>query len=461
MLATWFFAYSEGLTSTRKLERQCRRDVHYLYVSGRLHPDHCSLSRFRARHLDRMPDYFLQMLLLAKRRGLTTFADIGIDGTVMQASASAKRSKDSEGLARLLDRVRRRIDTYLARCQREDEVETEDEALEAVEDRAALQAELARLQALDATIMERQAQLEARKKTLKAEHRARHQINLTEAEATNHAGNPGYNAQVAVDLKTRLIVSADVVTDRNDRGQLLPQYEQVEQHLGPNPERSYTVDAGYHSLEALEQVAERQIDVVINDPTPQQRSPSVAVPMASAAALLEADKPLVRSDFRYDAEADCYVCPGGDQLVFTGEQKRKERTLRLYRAGSCSGCVLKALCLSPRNKSGLRTVVRDAQEDLAEQMLLRLQDPAARDRLARRFSTVEPVIGNVKWNLGLRRFRLRGLAKVRGEFVLMCVGHNLNKLFGLLEALGCFFRSFVVGFLRASLWKYKTRGALI
>ena len=73
MLSTWFYAYSNAVTTTRKLENCCQRDLHYMYVSGSLKPDHTSLSRFRKNHIDLIPDYFLQIIQMAVENGISDF----------------------------------------------------------------------------------------------------------------------------------------------------------------------------------------------------------------------------------------------------------------------------------------------------------------------------------------------------------------------------------------------------
>ena len=436
MLATWFFAYSEGVASTRKLEQRCQRDLHFIYVSGNLRPDHTSLSRFRKGHLDLMADYFVELVHMAQQQACSDFSEIAIDGTKIQAAASAKKSKDTEALARYLRAVRHRIDEYMERAQ---ELEANDEDDDEAAAEAALEQtrhELSRLQELETRLLERQEQLEARKQTIKAEYRQGHQINLTDPEACYQTGScrVGYNAQVGVDTKTQLIVSCDVVQDRNDKQQFIAQYQQVERNLGADPARAYDLDSGYHTLETLAYIDHHGIDAVVADPTPEHRSGNPEKgPPATVAALEAGGKRLLRSAFVYDAEADCYHCPAGEQLVFVGKRKQKRRIQRLYRASGCLVCSLKALCV--KNALGLRQIYRDEQEALAEQMSRRLEQTEARARLKRRRETVEPAIGNVKSNLGFRRFSLHSLAQVRGEFTLMCIGHNLNKLYRLLGGL--------------------------
>jgi transposase len=116
MLSTWFFAYSEGVTSTRKLEARCQRDLHYIYVSANLRPDHSSLSRFRKKHLHLLAEYFLQIVQLAMGRGIANFKSIAMDGSKIQASSSPKRSKDTESLSRYLSEVRKNIAEYMQHC---------------------------------------------------------------------------------------------------------------------------------------------------------------------------------------------------------------------------------------------------------------------------------------------------------------------------------------------------------
>jgi hypothetical protein len=85
--------------------------------------------------------------------------------------------------------------------------------------------------------------------------------------------------------------------------------------------------------------------------------------------------------------------------------------------------------LGKSNKSGRRSIRRDKREIYAERMSDKLKSENVKERLKRRAMTVEPVFGNLKENLGFRRFRLRGHNSAKGEFNLMCIGHNINILF--------------------------------
>ena len=423
MLATWFFAYSEGVTSTRKLEQLCKRDTHFIFVSAHLQPDHCSLSRFRKRHGHRLGDLFVQILRLAAEDGVSEFGLIAVDGTKIEAQASHKQNRTSEKLSKQLGGIRARIQDYLERCELLDE-SAPSESVDEIHKR------IEQLQTLEQKLLSRQRTLDARKKTLQSKDRSKHKINLTEPEARSmnsvngKPAAPGYNAQVSVDTDSRLIVAADVTDAPTDQQQFSRQHPNVESNLPENADRAYVADAGYNCLEQLEYIEEQQVDVVLSDPRPEHRSGGEAKP----------GKQYPRSMFEYDETKNHYRCPAGRLLPYSHTEKRRDRSKGVYRCVSCEGCSHQKQCLGEeKRKTSQRTLRRDTMEHLAEAMSDKSQTGLGRGRLAVRKQTVEPIIGNLKANLGFRRFSLSGLSAVRGEFALMCIAHNLNRLIVLIQ----------------------------
>ncbi len=145
------------------------------------------MSRFRKGQLDLMADSFVEWVHMAQEQAGSDFSEIAIDGTKIQAAASAKKSKDTEALARYVRGVRHRIDESMQRAQ---ELEANAEANDEAAAEAALEQaryELSRLQELETRLLERQEQREARKETLKAEYRQGHQIRPTPRPASRPA----------------------------------------------------------------------------------------------------------------------------------------------------------------------------------------------------------------------------------------------------------------------------------
>jgi hypothetical protein len=397
-----------------------------MYVSANLKPDHTSLSRFRKNHLDLLADYFLQIVMIAKESGVTEFKTIAIDGSKIQAASSAKNNKTSEELAAFLDKVRKDIKEYMRQCDSLDEDSIDPNSLQEV------QTKIEHLKEMEKTLLTRQKELENRKSSLKAEHRNNHKINLKEPDARNMNkvnGNqklPAYNVQLSVDTKTQLIAANDTVQDTNDFNQLDLQHQNTESNLGSDPDRCYIYDAGYHSLDQLEYANTNQLNVFLASPRNENEMQQ----------SLDKKNTFTRDDFIYDKENDCYECPAGNQLIYENDyRKGRKWSGRVYKTEACSTCRLKAKCLKNSKNKSLKRIRREHREILAELNLENCKTDQAIHMQKLRSTTVEPAFGNLKSNLGFRRFRLWGHTNVRGEFNLMCIAHNLNKLFVLLGSL--------------------------
>ena len=423
MISTWFLAYCEGETRTRKVEDLCKRDLHFIYISANLQPDHTSLSRFRKANLDLMTEYFTQMVLLIKKKNLAQFKDIAIDGTKIQASGSKNKSLTEEGLSRELKRIRQQIKNYLEECELNDE----EQDIDITKVRKKIKA----LKQKEQQLVQHDREIKKRKKKLKSEHRKNHRINLTEPEAflMNKVNGsqklPAYNAQVSIDTKTQIIASNDVVQDRNDAHQFKQQHKYVESNIGRDPDREYTTDSGYHRLGQLEYVEENQIQAIIADKSPKNRSQSKLVNQKD----IKDNNKFDRSDFTYNKQEDYYQCPAGKKLVYNETIKCHGRRSRRYKCFDCDRCKYRLKCLPQKSHDNLRQIVRDEKEYLAEKMYQKTQTDYGKNKLIQRKYTIEGVFGNLKENLGFRRFRLRGLSSVQGEFNLMCIAHNINKIY--------------------------------
>lgn len=423
MLGLWFYAYSQGESSSRKLEEYCQYDTRYIYISCNLKPDHTTLSRFRKSHLDLLSDYFVQILLIAEQKGITDLKHISIDGTKLKASASSKHSYKEDQLDRRIEAIRKDIAQYMQRCLFSEQ--SADKQMDEI-NLEALQEEKKRLEALEQKLLERRRQLQERKKAIKSEYRENHRINLLEPDAKSMSKieGPGYNGQIAVDCASNIIVANDVSDETHDRYQFKNMHQKAEANLPPDSNRTYTADAGYHSLDQLEYANENNVDALIADQKPFDRS--IYSYPTLIKTIQKEDRKVQRRDFSYHKDEDYYQCPAGQKLYRVSTQKK----VIVYRAKCCAGCPIASKCLN--GKSKIKQIHRDHHEGLAEEMALKLQTDEAKLRMKKRATSAEPVFGNIKHNLGFRRFSLAGLTQVKGEFNLMCIAHNLNMIFNLM-----------------------------
>lgn len=405
-LATWFLGYCESVTSTRKLEYNCRKNLDFIYVSGNLKPDHTSLSRFRKQHIDLIPSYFIQIVRKAISLGLSDFKEITVDGTKLPSVSSKRKSMRADALEEKIKQAEKDISAYLSESQNEDAGLTK------------LLREKEKLEKAKEVLQERRADM-------KDKFHQSHQVNIEEPDAPmqrlggSRGSFSGYNAQISTDTKTQLIVGSRVVQDRNDNKQFVHQYENAERVLGTDKQRQYIADSGYNSHQTINDVYKKGINAYIADRTKSRETKE----------KIRDGKKLSKEDLTYDAKADCYICPEGRKLVYVKTENNRSFRGKKYKTESCVNCRIRHLCLGKNNKSGVREIRRDDREKYVEMMRQKMRGKPGKEKMFTRKTTVETVIGNIKSNMGYSRFRLKGLTAVNGEFMLMCIGHNLNKLF--------------------------------
>lgn len=384
------YAYSQGITSSRLIERRCREDVGFMYLTGDAQPDHDTICAFRRRHLAAFEGLFLETLRIAREAGALKVGRIALDGSKILANASKHKAMSYERMperqAALLAEVQRLLQEAEALDQAEDAQyghgQCGDELPEALRDPATRRQRLrqakARLEAerkreLAASKRAQIAKIEAAQEALEAAAREqaaaageaapeavrpdpKAQRNFTDPESrimkTAEGFQQCYNAQVAATVGSQFIVAADVVDAANDKQQLQPMVAQMVTNVG-EPD-GVIADSGYFSeanVQALEQHEDRPIEAHIAVERDRHGAPPPGPPRG-------------------------------------------------------------------RIPSGL---------SVADRMRRRLRTKHGRAIYAQRKVTVEPVIGQIKGR-GFRRFSLRGLTRAKGEFHLVCAVHNLVKL---------------------------------
>ncbi|HEX6300950.1 MAG TPA: IS1182 family transposase [Acidimicrobiia bacterium] len=410
MLGVLLYAYCVGERSSRRIERRLTEDVAFRVVAANQCPDHATLARFRARHREAISGLFSQMLGLCVAEGLVETGVVAIDGTKVEANASAWSN-----------RTRRQI---------ADEILDEAEAVDAAEDeefgdrrggelpdkwtdrndrRSRLREALRQLDAEGAAdwesyMAERQAKeaelgrkLPGRKPRPGSEHRGKTRLaNTTDPDSRMlRARNrflQGYNAQAAVS-EDHIVVAAELTNAANDSTQLVPMVDATRNNLtqveGPQV-GSFVADAGYWSAENLSRLTD--VDLLV-------------APMPATTGITDSDDP---------------------------RRRQREKVIERVDAGELT--ITQAAKEMGVSHTWARKLVNDRRRgvpdpaELRVEMEERLASEAGAVAYAKRKTTVEPVFGNLKANLGFRRFSQRGIDAVRSEWRLICTIHNLLKL---------------------------------
>ena len=407
MVKVLFYGYAMGERSSRLLAHRLKSDVAYMYLSALQRPDFRTLNRFRKENIDLLKDLFVQIVRLCREIGMISVGRIAIDGTKLKANASYRKTKRVRELEEEIRGIEREVEAILKEGEevdnREDAQMGEDqnlyEAPSELKDKEKLREKLQR----------------AKEKVL-AE--GLKEINLTDPEATTmlHRGyhaEPSYNGQIAVEESHGVIVAATLTNNPADYEALVELVEETEENTGERP-LEVLGDSGFSSYENLQYLEQREIEGYI----PDQRLESLRKGTCQ-------HPDFQRDRFSYDEGGDRYSCPMGNPLPYQGLLKRRGKPdLRIYKGTECGGCERKPQC----TKADSRTISLDPRGLLMQKMRARLETKEGKKKYGKRKYMVEPVFGDMKHNQNMGGLLLKGRIQAKGEFLMMCIAHNLKKV---------------------------------
>jgi transposase len=425
------WGYLHGVRSSRKLARLARQEATFAYLAGGGRPDYRTLARFRRDNAAAFTAIFQETVVLALRLGLAKLGHVALDGTKLKANASKHKAMSygrmQQREAQLKGEIARLVEQAEARDATEDQEYGADSDGYSVADELALrEARLAKIRVVRERLEaeERQAQglpegaapsIEDKEQRSFADGDAR--IMLMKRGEYDYA----YNAQAAVDGANGVIVAADLSNIAPDVGHLPGLVARVRalREVAEIPAETPTTasaDAGYFSGENAAEDGDG-LDLLIaagrDDPAAARKTTGV----------YSADC------FGYDAARDVWLCPADKVLVrqvtAPGTRGRPSKHRYVADPADCTGCPLRARCLKPGEDRRLLVAQRCRP---AGAMRLKLRQPDARRRYARRKAVVEPVFGHLKHARGFDTLSLRGLALATAEYLLACLAHNLGKL---------------------------------
>ncbi len=396
MVTLLVYAYCVGVRSSRKIAAACERNLAFRAIVGQAPPDFRTISDFRKIHLEAFEKLFVEVLRLAGELGMVKLGNLSTDGTKMGANASRHKAMSYGYMDKEIARVQAQIKELLQQAEQmdaeedaalgsrrgdelPDELKRRSVRLSKIEEaKARLETEAAARAAQeqrrrDADQAQRQAEGHKRRGKEPAPvdptPEAKAQTNFTDPEAkimkqSNKGFDYSFNAQAVVDAEMQIIVAARVTTQANDKQQAVPMAQ-----------------VAVENLKAAE--IERPKD-----------ANGVAKPIPNTADS---------GYFSADAVAGLEKM-GLDPHLATGRQKHHET--------------------APAAAAAEPT----AEASVKEKMQHKLRTAAGKALYAARKHIIEPVFGQIKGVRGIRKFLLRGLEKVSAEWNLICLTHNLLKI---------------------------------
>jgi transposase len=402
LLKLYLYGYLHRIRSSRLLEAECQRNVEVIWLTGKQTPDFKTIADFRKDNLKPLKAVARQFTLLCRKLELFGGELLAIDGSKFAAVNARDQNFNAAKLQDFIDRADARLAEYLKELDQADAAQAGGAALSQSE----LAAKIAALQERQDWHKELLAQLDAGQK----------QISVTDPDTrkmpTAHGTVVGYNAQVAVDAKHKLIAADDVTNDVNDLNQLANVALDAKANLELK-QAEVVADAGYYNAAEVSRCVERGITPYI---------PKSDTSANTARGLYG------KSQFKYDAVKDVYVCPAGSELTYRFATYELGRELKYYRASGCNRCALKSRCT--RNKAN-RTITREENEHLMEAMAARMQAQPHKFKL--RKTLAEHPFGTIKRWFGYTHFLMKGLAKVGCEWSLTTLAYNLKRVLNLVS----------------------------
>jgi transposase len=403
LLKIYIYGYLNRIQSSRRLEREARRNVELMWLTERLAPDFKTIADFRRDNGPGIRNVCRRFIVLCRDLKLFSEALVAIDGSKFKAVNSRDRNYTPGKIDKRQQQIEESIQRYLDALETADRTQPLD-----------LEAKTERLKDKIARLRRQMRQLDQTKEQLHRQPDG--QLSLTDPDArsmTSHGkatGVVGYNVQAAVDAKHHLIVAHEVTNVGSDRAQLSPMAQAARDAMGKTKLKA-VADRGYYNAPQIKACDDAGIATILPKPT-----------TSNAKAEGRFDK----ADFVYIARDDEYECPAGERAIYRFSREENGLLLRRYWSSACPKCPMKAQC----TPSDYRRISRWEHEAVLEAVQRRLDKQPYAMTLRRR--TVEHVFGTLKHWMGSTHFLTRTLANVSTEMSLHVLAYNLKRVMSIL-----------------------------
>lgn len=402
MLKLYIYGYLNRIPSSRRLERECQRNLELIWLTGKLAPDFKTIADFRKDFGEPIRKVGRAFVAICRKLDLLSKASVAIDGSKFKAVNARDKNFTQAKMKRRLERIDESIARYLS------QLETADRQAAAGADVSA--AKVARLKDKLAKLKDEIARLNAIDDELQAS--PDKQVSLTDPDARSMAtsgkdtGIVGYNVQAAVDTEHHIIVAHEVTTVGTDHRHLASIAAQARDELDTKTLEA-VADRGYFDGSQIKVCADAGITVTL--PKPQT-------------SVAKANGRFGKQDFVYQATDDVYRCPAGERLTYRFTREEKGKMIRRYWTSACSKCPLKAQC----TPGGERRISRWEHEAVLEVVQARLDNNPDAMRLRRQ--TAEHPFGTIKCWMGWTHFLTMTLPKVATEMALNVLAYNMKRV---------------------------------
>lgn len=451
MLKAVLYAYMNNIYSCRKIEKSLLRDIHFIWLAGYEKPDYRTINRFRNRVKDEINGIFTQIVLILASKGFISLDVEYVDGTKIESKANRYtfvwRKNVERNRARLLEKIRillQQIDDVVAQenacienttteftpSMLTDMISELKASLENVpppsdkEEKKAKRQKTKQIKVLESHC-EKLAEYNRHMRILGK----RNSYSKTDPDATfmhmkeDPMGNgqlkPGYNLQIGTE--NQFMLDFGLYHNPTDTLTLIPFENSFHERYNRFPLEG-VADSGYGSEENYRFMDENGIEAYVkyNFFHKEQRADKYVT------------NPFKQENLYYNEEKDYYVCPMGQHMERTGVRHYRTESGYIaesvaYRAARCEGCPLRCMCFSSKSKR--RTIeVNHRLKEYKQKARERLTSEKGFKHRGQRCIEPEAVFGQIKYDMGYKRFRHFGKDKVTMDFAFFAIAFNIKKM---------------------------------
>ena len=441
LLKVILYCYSKGIITSRKIEKACRENIIAKALAEELEPDHDTIATFITSNNESVKELFTQVVLQCSQLGLISGEMFAMDGCKLPSNAS----KEWSGTIKDLTKKRDKLKEYIARMiKTHKELDNSKEAKERLnnfrqtmgEDKERREKNIERL---EKRLKKLNTFLETAKPRIGAMGKEV-QSNITDNESGRILGShgyiQGYNGIAMADSANQVIICADVIGSASESTKLPKMLGLLEDNMKkvtgkkkPLENAIVEADTGYFSEENLSEAIKRNIEVLIPDNQFRKRDSHF-----DGTKGRKEKKRFSIEDFNYDKKTDCFTCPAGKTLAHSSRITLRKNTGKQYRAkvADCRNCILADKCINKRGSKrdplrSLYIVDKKHEKNLSNKMREKIDKPVNRELYSRRMQIIEPVFSHITYLKGMDRFMLRGERKVKVQWLLYCIVHNMWK----------------------------------
>lgn len=440
LLKIILFAYSRGITSSRKIAQCCEENIIFMALSANTRPHFTTIADFISGMDSSAVMLFKEIILVCDEMGLIGRDMFAVDGCKMPSNASKEWSGTKADFKRKSDKLEKAIERIISKHREIDDTENKAEIIEKdTQYITTLQKQIKKIRDWTKDNDDRPG---SGGKPVKS--------NITDNDSakmkTSNGVIQGYNGVAMADSKHQVIVSAEAFGKVSEKNLLEPMIRSTQDNLETDvfENTKLTADSGFHTMKNMDMLAEEGIDAYVADNLFRKRDPRFDhygryKKQAQKERRRKEKKSRLFSnkEFYFPEHLKFCICPAGQRMYQCGNKVRIKNHIATKFHGTkraCVPCKLRARCLRKPDKTECRQVAffhgktAKALRSATEKMKHKIDSPYGRMLYSKRIGTVEPVFANLRHMLGLDRFSLRGKIKVNCQWLLYCAVHNLKKI---------------------------------